>query len=36
VLMASASTMPSFDQFWEFNWAELERVWRRLAAQTVD
>jgi len=31
VLMASASTMPSFDEFWEFNWAELERTWRRLA-----
>ena len=35
VLMASASTMPSFDEFWEFNWAQLERVWRRLTAQTA-
>jgi aminoglycoside phosphotransferase (APT) family kinase protein len=30
VLMASASTMPSFDEFWELNWAELERTWQRL------
>ncbi len=29
VLMASAATMPSFDEFWEFNWAELERSWQR-------
>jgi aminoglycoside phosphotransferase (APT) family kinase protein len=32
VLMASAATMPSFDTFWEFNWAELERSWQRCRA----
>jgi aminoglycoside phosphotransferase (APT) family kinase protein len=33
VLMASATTMPSFDEFWELNWAELERSWQRLRAR---
>jgi aminoglycoside phosphotransferase (APT) family kinase protein len=32
VLMASSATMPAFDSFWEFNWAELERRWQRCRA----
>ena len=27
VLTASAPTMPSFEQFWELNWSELEKIW---------
>jgi aminoglycoside phosphotransferase (APT) family kinase protein len=36
VLTASANTMPGFDEFWEINWAELEKVWQQCRLEYGD